>query len=62
MKKTMSPAQLEANRLNALKSTGPRTPQGRAISKMNACRHGIFSMDAVVRGRCIKEDDKELTA
>ena len=58
----MSPAQLEANRRNALKSTGPRTPKGQVISNMNASRHGIFCKEAVVRGRCIKEDDQEFTA
>lgn len=62
MKKTMSPAQLAANRRNALKSTGPRTPEGQDVSKMNACRHGILSKEAVVRGRCIKEDDQEFAA
>ena len=62
MKKHMSPAQLEANRRNAQKSTGPRTPNGRAVSKMNACRHGILSKEAVVHGRCIKEDDQEFAA
>ena len=62
MRKTMSLKQLEANRRNALKSTGPRTPKGQAVSKMNACQHGILSKEAVVRGRCIKEDDQEFAA
>lgn len=30
-----------ANRLNALKSTGPRTAQGRKISAQNSTRHGL---------------------
>ena len=62
MRKTMSPAQLTANRRNAQKSTGPQTPAGRAVSKMNALKHGILSKEAVVRGRCIKEDDREFAA
>jgi hypothetical protein len=62
MKKTMSPAQLAANRRNAQKSTGPKTPEGRAVSKMNALKHGILSKEAVVRGRCIKEDEQEFAA
>lgn len=41
--KMMSPAQVAANRRNAQKSTGPKTPEGRAVSKMNALKHGIFS-------------------
>ncbi len=34
-------AQLEANRRNALRSTGPRTEQGKRRSSMNATRHGF---------------------
>jgi hypothetical protein len=51
-----------APRRNAQKSTGPKTPAGRAASKMNVLKHGILSREAVVRGRCIKEDDQEFAA
>ena len=37
-KKPMSQARLEANRRNAQKSTGPRTPEGRRRSSLNATR------------------------
>ena len=37
---TMTPARLEANRRNALKSTGPRTARGKAQSRMNGLREG----------------------
>ncbi len=33
--------QIAANRRNAQLSTGPRTPQGRAISRLNAYKHGL---------------------
>ena len=41
--KTASPAQIDANLRNARKSTGPKTPEGRTPSKMNALKHGILS-------------------
>jgi hypothetical protein len=33
--------QIETNRRNALKSTGPRTEAGKEISRRNAVRHGL---------------------
>jgi len=38
---TCSPAQLAANRANALKSTGPKTPEGKVISRRNGLKHGL---------------------
>ena len=35
--------QIAANRLNALKSTGPRTPQGKLVSSLNNTRHGMLA-------------------
>ena len=62
MRKTMSLKQVEANRRNARKSTGPKSVNGKAVSRMNALVHGILSTEAVVHGRCIEESDAEFAA
>ena len=48
--------QIEANRSNALKSTGPRSAEGKAVVAQNAVRHGIFCGPMLVEG----EDPAEL--
>ena len=43
-----SPAQLEANRRNAAKSTGPRTDQGKVRSRRNGLKHGLTGAGIVL--------------
>ena len=37
----ISEARLKANRANALKSTGPKSEEGKAVSRMNSMTHGL---------------------
>src|SRR5512135_2584972 len=50
-------AQTEANRANAQKSTGPRTPEGKAKVAQNAVKHGLLAKDAVVVGEDLEAFD-----
>jgi hypothetical protein len=46
----------EANRRNALKSTGPKTPEGKAAVRLNALKHGLLSREVLLPG----EDEEAL--
>jgi hypothetical protein len=43
-------AQINANRANALKSTGPRSAEGKSASRFNALKHGIDAASIVIPG------------
>jgi hypothetical protein len=43
-----SDRQIEANRANSLKSTGPQTSEGKAVSSRNGLRHGLLSETIVL--------------
>jgi hypothetical protein len=42
--------QIEANRLNAQKSTGPRSVEGKAVSCLNATKTGLDAKSQIIRG------------
>lgn len=45
-----TPAQIEANRNNARKSTGPRTPEGKSRTRFNRLEHGLRAEEVVLPG------------
>jgi hypothetical protein len=45
-----TPAQINANRANAQKSTGPRSAEGKSASRFNALKHGIDAASIVIPG------------
>ncbi len=50
-------AQTMANRRNAMKSTGPRTAEGKAASSQNRLAHGLCSSTLPIRGESPAEFD-----
>jgi len=61
--KTVSQDKLHANRENAKKSTGPRTPRGKAYSRRNAIKHGLFTQcrqDFALQGESQEDYDRLL--
>jgi hypothetical protein len=60
-----SDKQVQANRRNALKSTGPKTPLGKSAVRMNANKHGLRSQEVLLPGEdeeALKELDENLRA
>ncbi len=49
-----TPRQIEANRQNAVKSTGPKTAVGKMIASRNATRHGFYSTTVL-----LPDEDRE---
>ena len=54
-KKQCSEAQLNANRANAQKSTGPRTPAGKLRSSLNNYQHGRRAKALLIPGESGEE-------
>jgi hypothetical protein len=45
-----SERQITANQRNARRSTGPKTPEGKAVVRLNALRHGLLAREVVLPG------------
>jgi len=55
MTKSISQKQLQANRRNALKSTGPKTAEGKAIVARNAMTNGLRAQNVLIEGESEEE-------
>jgi hypothetical protein len=55
MNQSDSDKRAQANRLNAQKSTGPRTPEGKQAVRLNALKHGLSARTIVLPGEDASE-------
>lgn len=51
--------QIQANKQNALVSTGPVTDEGKAVIVQNAVKHGVFARDLIIASGDGKENEEE---
>jgi hypothetical protein len=52
-----SQAQIDANRRNSEKSTGPTSDTGKAASRMNALKSGLYAESIIIRGETAESFD-----
>ena len=62
MNSTITEERMTANRANAQKSTGPKTLEGRAASRLNALKHGLLSQEVLICSSHRYESEAELFA
>lgn len=53
---------IDANRRNAMRSTGPRTPEGKAKVRLNALRHGFRAREETLLAAGGEETRREIAA
>ena len=56
MKKKTSQRKIESNRRNGLKSTGPKTTEGKLAVRYNPLRHGLLAKEVVIDSGAGKEN------
>src|SRR3954470_2139580 len=61
-KREISPARLAANRANSKRSTGPRSPAGKAVSKFNGLVHGMRAESDILPGEDAAALDRRIAA
>ncbi len=54
----ISEKKIEANRRNARQSTGPKTEAGKAVSRLNALKHGLLANEVVITRGDYKENEQ----
>jgi hypothetical protein len=61
-KKKTSAKKIQANKLNAQKSTGPKTEEGKAVVRMNSLRHGLLAEVSLIRSGDGQEEEAKFIA
>src|SRR3954451_20992869 len=61
-KREISPARLAANRANSKRSTGPRSAEGKAVSKFNGLVHGMRAESDILPGEDPAALDRRIAA
>ncbi|MEE9441499.1 MAG: hypothetical protein V3V99_02380 [candidate division Zixibacteria bacterium] len=51
--------QINANKQNAQKSTGPKSEQGKLLASRNSLKHGLYASDIIVDTPAFKENEEE---
>ncbi len=59
MSMTVTDKQMQANRANAKKSTGPKSKEGKKISSRNGIIHGLYAKDFIVNSPAFKENQAD---
>ena len=61
-RRATSVQKIVADRRNALRSTGPRTAQGKQVTRLNAIKHGLLAKDLVLTMGGHREKRQEFEA